>query len=279
VQIPAKSQDEFIKSLNEKTEKIRAIFLGHVVNLTKNVPVKVLLGDATVSEQCSFDPALVRHFYDVLLKKLPNWKSQGISVSNEKDLRRVFIRFEVREGNYLLSGYMSLQYHALLFYKLTHRVIDIQKELAEITDKVNELEINLAPIGDQIIHEKLKEMGNDTVDQQKLFEIFFQNDNLAKEMIEKVYSSTDESFAQLTKKRSDLFKDLDNLLIEIYHTTPVMIDETRMIAAEEGCLCKFDLEHIKKEAKEGNFDPARISSKIKEKLLERMDEVLNAIKF
>jgi len=278
VQIPAKSQDKFIGLMNDKSEKIRSLFLGHVVNLTKNVPVKVMLGDATVSEQHSFDPALIRQFYDKLLTKLPNWEDQGISVSNEKDLRRVFIRFEVREGNYLLSGYMSLQYHALLFYKLTHKVIDIQKELAEITGKIDELEINLAPKADQIIQEKLKEMGYDAVDQQKLFEIFFQNDNLAKEMIEKVYSSTDEIFAQLTKIRSGLFKDLDDLLIEIYHTTPVMIDEMKMIAAEEGCLCKFDLEHIKKETKEGNFDPARIPLKIKEKLLERMDEVLDAIK-
>jgi len=57
----------------------------------------------------------------------------------------------------------------------------------------------------------------------------------------------------------------------------VLIDENKMIAAEEGCLCKFDLEHIKKDAKEGNFDPVRISLKIKEKLLERMDEVINAM--
>jgi hypothetical protein len=278
VQIPAKSQDEFIQSLTEKSKKIRSLFLEHVVTLTKNVDVKVMLGDGTVSEQHTFDPALIRQFYGELLKKLSDWKTQGISTSNEKDLRRIFIRFEVREGNYLLSGYVSLQYHALLFYKLDHRVIDVQKELADITDKINEIETNLAPKGDQIIHEKLKKLGYDAVDQQKLFEIFFQNDNLAKELIENVYSSEDDNFAQLTKRRSDLFNELDNMLIEIYHTTPVMIDEMRMIAAEEGCLCQFDLELLKNESKEGNFDPARISPKIKEKLLERMNEVFNSIK-
>lgn len=278
MQIPAKSQDEFIKSMTEKSQKIRSVFLDHVVMLTKNVDVKVMLGDGTVSEQHTFDPTLIRHFYGELLKKLSDWRSQDVSTSNEKDLRRIFIRFEAREGNYLLSGYMSLQYHALLFYKLNHRVIDVQKELADITDKINELEINLAPKGDQIIQEKLKELGYETVDQQKLFEILFQNDNLAKEMIEQVYSNTDENFAQLTKRRLDLFNELDNMLIEIYHTVPVMIDEMKMIGAEEGCLCQFDLEHLKNETKEGNFDPARISSNIKEKLLVKMDEVFNAIK-
>ena len=67
------------------------------------------------------------------------------------------------------------------------------------------------------------------------------------------------------------------MLIEIYHTSPVMIDEMRMIAAEEGCLCHFDLEHVKKEAKEGNFDAAKISSKVKENLLKIMDEILGAV--
>ncbi|HEV2193542.1 MAG TPA: hypothetical protein VGR54_08005 [Nitrosopumilaceae archaeon] len=278
MQIPAKSQDEFIKSMTEKSQKIRSLFLEYIVTLTKNVDVKVMLGDGTVSEQHTFDPALVRQFYGELLKKLPDWKTQGVSTSNEKDLRRVFIRFEAREGNYLLTGYFSLQYHALLFYKLNHRVIDVQKELADITDKINELETNLAPKGDQMIQEKLKELGYETVDQQKLFEILFQNDNLAKEMIEQVYSNTDENFVQLTKRRLDLFNELDNMLIEIYHTVPVMIDEMKMIGAEEGCLCQFDLEHLKNETKEGNFDPARISSNIKKKLLVKMDEVFNAMK-
>ena len=278
MQIPTKSQDEFMKSMTEKSQKIRSLFLEQVMNLTKNVNVKVMLGDGTVSEQHTFDPALIRQFYGELLKKLPDWMTQGISTSNEKDLRRVFIRFEVREGNYLLTGYLSLQYHALLFYKLNHKVIDVQKELADITDKINELETNLAPKGDQIIHEKLKKLGYESVDQQKLFEILFQNDNLAKEMIEQVYSNTDENFAQLTKRRTDLFNELDNMLIEIYHTVPVMIDEMKMIGAEEGCLCQFDLEHLKNETKEGNFDPARISSSVKEKLLKKMDEVFIAMK-
>jgi len=278
MQIPSKSQDEFIKSITEKSEKIRSLFLEHVADLTKNVLINVMLGDCTVSEQHSFDPTLIKLFYSNLQKKLSDWNTEGVSISNDQDLRRAFIRFEIREGNYLLSGYFSLQYRALLYYKLNHRVVDIQKELAEITEKINELQANLAPKGDQIIHEKLKKLGHDAVDQQKLFEIFFQDDNLAKDMIEKVYSNTDENFAQLTKKREDLFEELDNLLIEIYHTTPVMIDETRMIAAEEGCLCKFDLEHMKNEIKEGTFDPARISDIIKEKLLKRMDEIIYVMK-
>lgn len=278
MQIPSKSSDEFIRLTNEKSEKIRSIFLEKIVSATKAIPVKVMLGDSAVVEQTTFDPAIVRQYYVDILKKIPEWQSQGISVSNEKDLRRIFIRFETREGNYLLSCYMSLQYHALLYYKLNHRVIEIQKELGEIIDKTKDMETEMAQKGDQIVLEKLKELGQDSADQQKLFEIFFQNDDLANSLINKVYSSTDENFQQLSKRKSDLFKELDDMLIEIYHTSPVMIDEIRMIAAEEGCLCHFDLEHLKKETKEGNFDPQRIPTKVKNNLLKKMDEVYDAIK-
>jgi hypothetical protein len=277
MQIPSTSSDQFIKTLTEKSEKIRSVFIEKITNSTKSVLIKVMLGDSTIVDQTTFDPALVRQYYQEMLKKIPGWKTQGISVVNDKDLRRLFIKFDIQEGNYLLSCHMSLQYHALLYYKPNHKVVEIQKELAEIIDKTKNLETQVSDQGNKIIQEKLKEIGQDNVDQQKLFEIFFQNDELANTLVDKVYSSADENFQKLSKRKLDLFNELDNMLIEIYHASSVMIDEMRMIAAEEGCLCHFDLEHVKKEAKEGNFDPTKITSKVKEKLIKRMDEVLAAM--
>ncbi len=277
MQIPSKSSDQFIKTMTQKSEKIRSVFLEKISDSTKSIPIKVMLGDSTLVDQTTFDPALVRLYYQEILKKIPDWKTQGISIVNDKDLRRLFIKSEIQEGNYLLSYHMSLQFHALLYYKPEHRVVEIQKELSEIIDKTKNLETRVSEQGNKMIQEKLKEMGQENVDQQKLFEIFFQNDELANTLVDKVYSSADENFQKLSKRKSDLFKELDNMLIEIYHTSPVMIDEMRMIAAEEGCLCHFDLEHVKKGTKEGNFDYTKISSKVKDGLLKRMDEVLSAI--
>ena len=263
--------------MTEKSEKVRSIFQEKIAKVTKSILVKVMLGDSTVVEQNTFDPKNVERFYQNVLNKILDWKTQGISVSKDKDLRRIFIKFEIKEGNYLLSCHMSLQYHALLYYKIDHRVVEIQKELADILEKTNALQSDIVPKGDLAIQEKLKEMGYENVDQQKLFEIFFQNESLTKEIIEKVHSSSDASFEQLTKKQSELFKELDSMLIEVYHTTPVMIDETRMIAAEEGCLCNFDLEHMKNQTKEGNFDLIRIPTKVKDSLLKRIDQIIDAM--
>ena len=277
MQIPSKSSDPFLKAMTEKSETIRSAFLKKISDSTNSIPIKVMLGDSTVVDQTTFDPAFVSQFYQEILKKTSGWKTQGISVVNDKDLRRVFIKSEIQEGNYLLSCHMSLQYHALLYYKPNNRVVEIQKELSEIIDKTKNLETHISEEGNKIIQEKLKEIGQENADQQKLFEIFFQNDELANTLVDKIHSSTDENFQKLSKRKSDLFKELDNMLIEIYHTSPVMIDEMRMIAAEEGCLCHFDLEYIKKDTKEGNFDSTKISSMVKENLLKRMDNILCVI--
>ena len=275
MQIPSKVTEPFIKSMSEKGEEIRTLFLEHIKSLVIKVPVNVMLGDGTVSNQESFDPGKIRQFYDFILKRLPDWTHDGISVTTDKDLRRSFIKAEVKENNYVLAVHMSLQYHALLFYKLDHKVIDIQKELSELSNKIKELQENVAPQSDKIIEEKLRQKGYESMDQQKLFEVMFEHSDLTQELAEHLQSNQ-EKINSLIERQNFLFKELDNMLIEIYHTTPVMIDEMKMIGAEEGCLCIFNLEHLKNNSREGNLDPVRIPPSVKDNLLKRMDEIKHA---
>ena len=44
----------------------------------------------------------------------------------------------------MISGHISLQFHVLLFYKPLQRVIDCQKELAEILDSTKKQELDLS---------------------------------------------------------------------------------------------------------------------------------------
>src|SRR3989442_9685571 len=99
--------------MTEKGQKVRELFLVHIKAATKKGSLKVMLGDGTVSDQESFDPSHVRQFYDCILRNLLNWKSEGVSVTIDQDLRRIFIKLETKEDNYLLSCNMSLQYHSL----------------------------------------------------------------------------------------------------------------------------------------------------------------------
>ncbi|HEU5488573.1 MAG TPA: hypothetical protein VFV16_07105 [Candidatus Nitrosotalea sp.] len=277
MQIPTSNPDPFIKSMSDKAENIRTLFLENITTLTNKVPLKVMLGDGTVTDQESFDPARVRQFFDDLLKKIPEWNNQGVSATAEKDLRRSFIKFEIKEGNYLLSGHMSLQYHALLFYKLDHRVIEIQKELSDISDMITKLQVQVGPENDKIIEEKLKQEGYQGMDEQKLFEVLFNREDITQDIVKSIEVSHAEH-TKLVANRDRLFGELDNMLIEVYHTTPVLIDENKMIAAEEGCLCNFNLEYLKNNTRQGNINLARISEQTKTNLLALLDSIIKILK-
>lgn len=277
MQIPVSNPDPFITSMSEKAESIRTLFLEHITTLTNKVPLKVMLGDGTVTDQESFDPARVRQFFDDLLKQIPEWSDQGVSATTEKDLRRSFIKFEIKEGNYLLSGHMSLQYHALLFYKLDHRVIEIQKELSDISDMITKLQVQVGPENDKIIQEKLQQEGYQGMDEQKLFEVLFNREDITQDIVKSIEVSHAEH-TKLVANRDRLFGELDNMLIEVYHTTPVLIDENKMIAAEEGCLCNFNLEYLKNNTRQGNINLTRISEQTKTNLLVLLDSIIKILK-
>ena len=277
MQIPTSNPDPFIKVMSEKAESIRLAYLEHITALARKVPLKVMLGDGTVTDQESFDPALVRQFFDGILKKLPEWENQGVSATAEKDLRRSFIKFEIKEGNYLLSAHMSLQYHALLFYKLDHRVIEIQKELSDISDMITKLQVQVGPENDKIIEEKLRQEGYQTLDEQKLFEVLFNREDITQDIVKSIEVSHAEH-TKLVSNRDRLFGELDNMLIEVYHTTPVLIDENKMIAAEEGCLCNFNLEYLKNNTRQGNINLTRISDQTKTNLLALLDSIIKILK-
>lgn len=269
-----KSSDEFIQLLNNKNESIQKLFLEKMKVLTRTVTVKGMLGDSTIAEQSTFDPILVQEYFNKIIKNLPDWVSRDISITNNEDLRRIFVKFELKEGNYLLSCHMSIQFHVLLFYKPVNNVIEYQKELLEIIDKTKNTETKLAEDSDHYILEKLKEIGYKDLEHKDLFQVFYENDDLRDKIYKEIEGKSESNVQDLLKRKKQLFNELDNLLMEIYQTTSVLIDDSKLVTGEEGCLCSFDLEHFKNNVKEGMFDPKKIPVRVKEKLSERLDELI-----
>ena len=269
-----KSSDEFIKLLNNKNEIIQKLFLEKMKELTRTVTVKGMLGDSTIAEQNTFDPILVQEYFNKIIKNVPDWVSRDISITNNEDLRRIFVKFELKEGNYLLSCHMSIQFHVLLFYKPDNRVIEYQKELSEIIDKTKNTETKLAEYNDQYIMEKLKEIGYKDLEHKDLFQVFYEDDDLLDKIYKEIEGKSENNVQDLLKRKKQLFNELDNLLMEIYQTTSILIDDSKLVTGEEGCLCSFDLEHFKNNLKDGMFDPKKIPVRVKEKLSERLDEFI-----
>jgi len=279
VRLGTKTSNDFLQILNKKNEEIQNLYLYHLKNLTKTVSVKVMLGDSTISEKLTFDPEKIRIFYKNLIKNLQDWSVQDVSITNDEDIRRIFTKFQAWDGNYILSGHLSVQFHVLLYYKPKYRVIECQKELSEIIDNTKNKESEIANLEDEFVYNKLKEMGYKDLDHQNLFELFFNDDKLREKIHNEIEQTCDIDFQKLYKKKTELFKELDSYLMETYQTTPILIDEQKLVTGEEGCLCTFDLEFIKNKNKEGMFDAKKIPEIVKQKIIGRLDEILELLKF
>ena len=278
VRLGTRSPNEFIQSLNKQNELIQKTFVEKMTNLTKMVEIKVMMGDSTVTEQKTFDPKSVSDYFQKIGKNLKEWSLQEVSISNNEDLRRIFTKFEIMEGNYLISGHISIQFHVLLYYKPEQRVIDCQKELSEIIDLTKNKEQELSDNSDQLVLNKLKELGYKDFDHQKLFEVFYENDELREKILAEIEKDAGTNFKELSDKKTKLFNELDTFLVETYQIVPVLIDDTRLVGGEEGCLCSFDLEFVKNGNREGVFDPRKLSDLTKENISKRLDEIQTTIK-
>jgi len=279
VRLGTKTSNDFLQILNKKNEEIQKLYVHHFKNLTKTVSIKVMLGDSTISEKLTFDPEKIRIFYKNLIKNLQDWSVQDVSITNDEDLRRIFTKFQAWDGNYILSGHLSAQFHMLLYYKPKYRVIECQKELSEIIDNTKNKESEIANLEDEFVYNKLKEMGYKDLDHQNLFELFFNDDKLREKIHNEIEQKCDIDFQKLHKKKTELFKELDSYLMETYQTTPILIDDSKLVTGEEGCLCTFDLEFIKNKNKEGMFDAKKIPEIVKQKIIGRLDEILELLKF
>ena len=278
VRLGNKSPDEFIQQLNQKNEGIQKLFLSKMTSLTKMIDAKVMMGDSTVTEQKTFDPKQVTDYFQKINNSLKDWSLQDVTITNNEDIRRIFTKFEIMEGNYLISGHVSLQFHVLLYYKPDQRVLDSQKELSEIVDLTKNSEQQISDNSDEFVLNKLREMGYKDLDHQKLFEIFYENDEFREKVYAEIEKDAGINFQELSEKKTKLFNELDSLLLETYQTTFVLIDDNRLITGEEGCLCTVDLEFVKNKNKAGLFDPRKMSDSVKGNILKRIDEFEKIIK-
>ena len=277
MRIGSKSENEFFLKLNERNEIIQENFLKLISNATKTVDTKVMLGDSTVKDVNTFDPKNVESLFNNVINSLNDWESQGISYSYNDDVRRIFTKLEIRVGNYIVSIHISLQFHVLLYYKPLQKVIDLQKELSVIIDKTSTSDSKYSDEGNKIILQKLQDLGYDKINEQNLFELFYNDENLSKILSEKIEGSQENEIIEFNNKKKELLNKLDDLLLETFQTSSVLIDEQRLVNGEEGCLCNIDLEYIENNSKQGLFDLDLLDNESQEKIETRINQIFGAL--
>ena len=270
------TNNEFFLELNKLNEKIQEEFLKKIIHETRTVTCDVMLGDSTTKQVETFDIKNVEVFFGDFNSKLSEWSSQGVTYSSDEDLRRIFIKSEIRTEDYILSLHASLQYHVLLYYRPLQKVIELQKKLAGLINNSGDSESKYKDESERLILEKLNELGFKDMAKQELFELFYNNEELALK-IKKMIDESQPEIIDIQDKKNQLFKELDNLLLETFHTTSVMIDEQKLVNGEEGCLCNIDLEYIDNGAKQGLIDASIITEQLKVRIRQCVENTLNVI--
>ena len=274
MRLGSKSKNKFFLNLDIKNQNIQNKFLKKITDATKTVDAKVMLGDSTVKELSTFDPKNIENLFNHIITSLSDWSSQGISYSYNDDIRRIFVKFEVREEEFVISLHVSVQFHVLLYYKPEQKVLLLQKELSEIIDRTAESDSNYSVEGNKIILQKLQELGSDKINEQNLFELFYNDENLSKILSKKIENSQDDEILQLNNRKKELLQQLDDLLLETFQTSQILIDEQKLVNGEEGCLCNIDIEHLEDDSKHGLFDPDLITDEFQQKIDNRINQIL-----
>ena len=277
MRIGTPSSNEFVQKLGSKNREIEQAYQAIMKGHTGQVAAKVMLADSTITEQSTFDPSAVAEFYRDLTQRLHGWAVRDVTTTNNEDLRRIFTKFEIKIGNYLLSGHLSIQFHVLLYYRPDHRVPQCQKELAGVVERSGDSESDAAKSGEELVLRRMREMGYSEMDHQKLFEIFYENDELREKILGEIDGQAGSDYTELSRKKAALLAELDGFLMEAYKTTNVLIDDTRLVTGEEGILCTFDLEFLKNKTKEGLFDPRKMPAGIQAEIHRALCQFADAL--
>ena len=279
---PFKGSDYYSRKINSVYEKIEKAYLEAITPRFSMHKTKAMLGDSTVTEVETFDLHEVQGFYQSLANALEGWVFSGISGSTTEDMHRLYCNFAKENRSYYINGYFGIQFHALPYYKIDRKVIEIQAELAKIADNSLSASRDIAEIADMALKLKLESMGYANLETHELFAKMFEDDKLVKELNEhaSIIESQFPQFKAVNKRQNELISELNSLLIELYHISPVLIDYNRLMQGEEGITTYFDIEAInnKKAIKrQSHFDTSKISKKEADMVSGELEQVLKAL--
>lgn len=280
VRIPNNLTDELSTQLNSIYGNISQRYLETIRKQIRLQKVMVMLADASVTQQDTFDPHNVAMFYEMLSRNLKNWSPEGIEKTDTDDLRRLHVLFTTSIERYSLSCYFGMQYHALPFYKLDNRIKDIQTEIMLLDEKVAAMKQDIASKENNVVEEELKKRGMDSLGFEETLEIMYNNEKLYNELTRKIndIESNNPEYLQMTKKKDELVEELKGMIIELYRTSPVLVDYNKLMQGEEGVTVYFDLEVIKKGEKSGTVEIEKIVPEIKQTIIDRFREMELALK-
>jgi hypothetical protein len=279
---PIKGDDYFCVQVNAAAEKVQKSFFEAIKPTIAMRHTNAMLGDATITQTNTFDPQKVQSFYQQLANALKDWTFGGIMKSATEDLHRMYSQFTKEAGKFYISGYFGIQFHVLPYYKVDKRLLEIQKELAKIADKTTSVLSTMTSNADSALAAELEKKGYANLEFEELFAKMFDDEILVEELNKKAIAieSKFPEFEDARNKKNNLFSELNNLIMKLYQTSPVLIDYNRLMQGEEGVTNYFDIEVIKNrkmKRREAFLDTIKIQKKDADLLTEELDNVAGGL--
>jgi hypothetical protein len=260
---PIKGDDYFCKKVNAAAEKVQGAFLEAIKPAIAMRQARGMLGDSTIAQADTFDPQNAHNFLHQLENALKGWTSSGIFKSATEDVHRLYSTFTKQGDRFYISAYFGIQFHGLLYYRVERRVADIQKELAKIDQSAASILSKMTDAADRVLATELGKRGYINLGFDELFVRMFEDERLIEELNEKA-AIVESQFPQLIEshsKKNKLLTELNDLIVNFYHTLPVLIDYNRLMQGEEGITNYFDIEVLKNrkiKRREALFDTSKI---------------------
>ncbi len=247
VRAPLKGDDYFCRQVNAAAEKVHRAFLEAIRSAILMRQANAMLGDGTITQADTFDPQNVQNFFQQLGNTLQDWTFSGVLKSATEDIHRLYCTFTKEADKFYISVYFGVQFHVLPYYRVDRRVIDIQKELAEIEGRATSVSSKMTAAADRVLATELEKRSYTNLGFEELFAKMFDDEKLIEELNRKT-AAVESQFPQIRETRnrkSELLSELNDLLIKFYQTSPVLIDHNRLMQGEEGVTSYFDIEVLK----------------------------------
>ena len=143
-------------------------------------------------------------FFGRFESKLPEWNSQGVTYSADKDLRRIFIKSELRIEDYvIITCIITVSCFTIL--QTNTESNGITKKLAELIDNNENSESKYEDEGDRLIIEKLNELGFKDMPKQELFELFYNDEELAMR-VKKMIDDSQPKVVDIQNQKNQLLR-------------------------------------------------------------------------
>jgi hypothetical protein len=282
MRVPLKGSDKFCLELNSAYSEMEQVYFNSIKSSLKTSAIKVMLGDGTITDSVTFDPQETVRYFNILGGRLKGWSNSGVSKSNTEDLHRVSYQIYEQVEKYYISVHFEIQFHSLKYYRVDKRVLEIQKEIHELSRKSAEMHQSLAKTGNEIVVRELDNMGYGDLPFEDLLEKVLSDQVISSQLEDKAKDARNKypELREVEIKERALAAEISDYIMEVYTIDPVVIDFNKLMQGEVGVVLYMDIEvvnNMKSKARQAYVNIENIKAESGKSIINSLEKLTGII--